>query len=227
MNLDSRLQAIANFVPIGSRVADIGTDHGYLAIELVKKNIATFVIASDKNIGPLEAARKNIQNTDVENRIDLRLGDGLKTLATGEVDVVCIAGMGGTLICDILNESLEIIAKVDKIILQPMNAADKVRQWASENNFYIEDEDLAEVDDIIYEIFSLNRHQNNVILTKKLKSPLFKKFIETKIKKLQNILAAMSQSPKAKISDKYFEIENQIKELKAKLNENSNSTDRL
>ena len=83
------------------------------------------------------------------------------------------------------------------------------------------------MDDIIYEILSLSHHQSNKILTKKLNSPLFKKFIEKKIKKLQNIIAAMSQSPKAKRSDKYFEIENQIKELRAKLDEKSNSKKRL
>ena len=217
MNLDSRLKAIANFVPIGSRVADIGTDHGYLAIELVEKNIATFVIASDKNIGPLDAARRNVKIAGVEDKIDLRLGDGLKKLAIDEVDVVCIAGMGGALICDILNDSHEIVTSIEKIILQPMNAAEKVRQWATENNFYIEDEDLAEVDDIIYEIICLSKHYNDLPSTKKSHLPLLTKFIETKIKKLQNILESMSRSDNAKTSEKYFLIENQINELKAKL----------
>ena len=215
--MDSRLQTIANFVPNGSRVADIGTDHGYLAIELIKKNIATFVIASDKNAGPLEAAHKNVINANVERKIDLRLGDGLKTLVANEVDVICIAGMGGALMCDILKDSPEIVAQINKIILQPMNAADKVRQWANENNFYIENEDLAEVDDIIYEIICLSRNNNNLILTRRENSSLFAKFIEMKVKKLEKILEFMSKSQNAKMSDKYFEIENQIKELKAKL----------
>ena len=212
--MDSRLQTIAAFVPIGSRVADIGTDHGYLAIYLIEKHIANFVIASDKNAGPLEAARKNVKNTEIEDKIDLRLGDGLKTIESGEVDVICIAGMGGALMCDILNASPEVITKVDKIILQPMNAVDKVRQWAAKNNFYIEDEDLAEVDDIIYEIICFSRKFNENLLTRKSKSSLFNKFIETKINKFQRILDSMSLSQKARVSDKYLEIENQIKELK-------------
>ena len=212
--MDSRLQTIAAFVPIGSRVADIGTDHGHLAIYLIEKHIANFVIASDKNAGPLEAARKNVKNTEIEDKIDLRLGDGLKTIESGEVDVICIAGMGGALMCDILNASPEVITKVDKIILQPMNAVDKVRQWAAKNNFYIEDEDLAEVDDIIYEIICFSRKFNENLLTRKSKSSLFNKFIETKINKFQRILDSMSLSQKARVSDKYLEIENQIKELK-------------
>ena len=209
MNLDTRLQTIAEFVPKGSRVADIGTDHGYLAIELIKKEIATFVIASDKNIGPLEAARKNIETAKLESNIDLRLGDGLQTLKPNEVDVICIAGMGGVLICDILNASPEIIATTEKLILQPM--------WAAKNSFYVEDEDLAEVDDIIYEIICLSRNFNSIKVTRKSNSILYDKFIENQIKKLQKIIESMSRSQKAKDSGKYLEIENQIKELKAKL----------
>ena len=81
--MDSRLKAIMNFVPNGSRVADIGTDHGYLAIELIKSNIAEFVIASDKNSKPLAAAQKNTKEADVEGKINLRLGDGLQSIEAG------------------------------------------------------------------------------------------------------------------------------------------------
>ena len=135
--------------------------------------------------------------------------------------------MGGALICDILDASPEIVAKVDKIILQPMNAVDKVRQWSLNTGFYIEDEDLAEVDGIIYEIICLSRNGTPSKPTRRSKSPLLTKLIESKINKLQQIQKSMSQSQKAVTSDKYFEIENQIKELKAMLDEKSNSTNSL
>ena len=215
--MDSRLKAIMDFVPNGSRVADIGTDHGYLAIELIKRNIAKFVIASDKNAKPLAAAQKNIKEAGVEDRIDLRLGDGLKPLKADEVDIICIAGMGGALMCDILNASLEIVEKVDKIILQPMNASEKVCQWTAENNFYIEDEDLAEVDNIIYEIICLSRTFSKSESTRKAASPLYNKFIETKISKLQKVIDSMSKSQKAMESDKYSELQAKIKALQGKL----------
>ena len=215
--MDSRLNAILEFVPKGSRVADIGTDHGYLAIELIKRNIASFVIASDKNAGPLAAAQKNIKDASIDSNISLRLGDGLKILEAGEVDVICIAGMGGALMCDILDDSPEIVSKVNKIILQPMNAAEKIRQWAEKNNFCIEDEDLAEVDEIIYEIICLSKTSNESPATKKGKSPLMSKYINGKIQKLQKVYDSMSKSETAKMTDKYFEIENQLRELRAKL----------
>ena len=213
--MDSRLKAIMDFVPNGSRVADIGTDHGYLTIELIKRNIAEFVIASDKNSKPLAAAQKNIKEAGIEDKVDLRLGDGLKPLKVDEVDIICIAGMGGALMCDILDASPELVEKADKIILQPMNASEKVRQWAAENNFYIEDEDLAEVDDIIYEIICLSGTFSKLESTRKIASPLYNKFIETKISKLQKIVDSMSKSQKAITSDKYLELQEQIKELKA------------
>ena len=225
--MDSRLKAIMDFVPSGSRVADIGTDHGYLAIELVKRNIAEFVVASDKNPKPLAAAQKNIKDAGIANNVDLRLGDGLKSLNVGEVDIICIAGMGGALMCEILDASPEIVSKVEKIILQPMNVVERVRQWATDNNFYIEDEDLAEVDGIIYEIICLSRNFGRSKPTKKSKSPLLQKYINAKIEKLQKVYNSMSKSERAKNSDKYIEIENQIKELRTKLYEKNNSTDNL
>ena len=226
--MDSRLKAIMDFVPSGSRVADIGTDHGYLAIELIKQNIAEFVVASDKNPKPLAAAQKNIRDAGIDNKnIDLRLSDGLKSLKVGEVDVICVAGMGGALMCEILDASPEIVAGVEKIILQPMNVVERVRQWSAENNFHIEDEDLAEVDGIIYEIICLSKTFSKSKPTKKSKSPLLQKYINAKIEKLQKVHNSMSKSERAKNSKKYIEIENQIKELRAKLYEKPNSTDNL
>ena len=217
MILDSRLKAVADFVPINSRVADIGTDHGYLAIELINRGIASHVIASDKNSGPLEAAKNNIKAAELESKIDIRLSDGLKEINKDEVDVIVIAGMGGALICDILNDSPEITEAVNKIILQPMNAVDKVREWAVANDWHIEDEDLAEVDDIIYEIFCLSRACSASKTTKKITSPLLPKFIQGKIDKLQRVVDAMSKSPRASSSEKYLDLQKQIAILESKL----------
>ena len=214
--MDDRLKTIMDFVPAGSKVADVGTDHAYLAVELVKRGIADFVIASDKNVGPIEAAKQSIAAAGLSDKIDVRLGDGLKVISAGEVEVVCIAGMGGSLVCDILSASPEVVARLDKIILQPMNAVDKVRGWLISNDWYIEDEDLAEVDGIIYEIICAGKSAGNVVSsTRKVRSPLFPKFIQSNVDKLSRILEAMSQSPAAVHSDKYRQIQRQIDEWKA------------
>ena len=77
MKLDGRLQAVAAFVPAGSRAADIGTDHAYLAMALLLERGAASVIASDKNAGPCQAARHTLQAAGIADRIAVRQGDGL------------------------------------------------------------------------------------------------------------------------------------------------------
>ena len=211
--IDNRIGAIINFVRRGSKVADIGADHGYLAIELVKSGRASFVIATDKNSGPLDAAKKNIATAGLN--IETRLGDGLKILREGEVDTICIAGMGGSLICEILDSP--ITNSVEQLILQPMNAVEKVYAWIENNSWLIADVDLAEAGGIIYEIISAVKSPADVSLqTKKSVSPLLEKFNAQKIAKLQRVLDEMSKSPAAIATEKFAQIQAEINSLKQK-----------
>jgi tRNA (adenine22-N1)-methyltransferase len=215
--IDSRIKAVMNFVEKNSRVADIGTDHGYLAIELVKNSVASFVVAGDKNAQPLDAAKKNIAAAGLSDFIDTRLGDGLKILREGEVDTICIAGMGGALITEILNDSPQILKSAKQLILQPMNAMDKLQAWLKNNSWYIADIELAEVGGIIYEIISAVKNPALVAtVTKKENSPLLKKFYQQKILKLQRVLDEMSKSPAAVASEKFQQIQSEIESLKQK-----------
>ena len=223
--IDSRIRAILNFVEENSRVADIGTDHGYLSIELVKSGRASFVVASDLNPKPLDAAKKNIAAAGLSDFIELRLGDGLKVLREGEIDTICVAGMGGALIAEILNDSPQILKTARQLILQPMNATEKILSWLKNNSWYVADIDIAEVGGIIYEIISAVKNPAKVAaVTKKELSPLSEKFTEQKILKLQRILAEMSKSPAAAASEKFSQIQSELNYLKIKkfnlLNEN-------
>ena len=100
--LDERLKTVAALVRPGSRVADIGTDHGYLPVYLVKEGICPRAIAADLRSGPLESARRHVTAAGLSDRIDLRLGDGLTPIEPQEVDDMIIAGMGGETIAGIL-----------------------------------------------------------------------------------------------------------------------------
>lgn len=204
--LDARLKSIADFVPRGSRVADIGTDHAQLAIELIKSGRASKVIAADKNEGPLDAARKNIDAAALNDRIEIRLGDGLKVIRANEVDVVCIAGMGGALIAEILSDGVE--DSIEHFILQPMNAVERVRHRLVLNGWIVIDEDLAEVGGIVYEIIFAGRADRSkaVEMTKRSQSPLLKKLLNGRIEKLKRIAAAMEKSPSAVNSEKYLKL---------------------
>lgn len=216
--IDSRIQAIINFVPLKSRVADIGTDHGYLAIELAKKNISDFIIAGDKNFGPIQAAKKNILSAGLEKIIEVRQGDGLKILRAGEVDTICIAGMGGSLICEILSAEPKILQTTEFLILQPMNAIDKVKTWLEKNFWFVGDLELAEVGGIVYEIiFAVKSSERISATTKKEKSPLLKKFLEQRLKKLQRVQNEMSKSLTATSTEKFLQIQKEVEQLEEKI----------
>lgn len=215
--IDSRIAAMINFVPPKSRVADIGADHGYLSIELAKTQRATRVIATDLNSAPLDAAKKNIAAAKLEKIIETRLGDGLQVLNVGEVDTICIGGIGGALICKILDDAPQIFKSVENLILQPMNAADKLKDFLTAKNFFIADIDLAESGGIIYEIIFAVKDEKKISARKKIEtSPLRREYFLRQVKKIQRVLDEMSESPVAKSSEKFLQLSLKAESLKLK-----------
>ena len=103
--LDRRLQTCASMVRENHVLADIGTDHAYLPIWLVKKEVIKKAIASDINMGPLQKAAFNIRRYNVGKQVDARLSDGLELIFPNEADDIVIAGMGGELIADIIEKA--------------------------------------------------------------------------------------------------------------------------
>ena len=98
MKLTDRLLKIANLVTKGKKIADIGTDHGYIPVYLLNKGYIDFAILADVNKGPLENAKSEVIHNNLTDKVDLRLGSGIEVLNENEVDEVIIAGMGGILI---------------------------------------------------------------------------------------------------------------------------------
>ena len=138
--LSLRLETIAALVPFGARVCDIGTDHGYLAIELIKSKKAKSVIAADIGEKPLLNAKKNITAANIDG-IELRLCDGLSGIKNGETDTVIIAGMGGEVISGILENGKEVARCGDiSFILQPTTSPEHLRRYLFENGYTIESE---------------------------------------------------------------------------------------
>ncbi|MDD2215833.1 MAG: class I SAM-dependent methyltransferase [Eubacteriales bacterium] len=142
LKLPNRLLTIAGCIEQGEAIADIGTDHGLLPIFLYQQGISSKIILSDNKEGPLEKARRNLFTYLPDENIDIRLGNGLIPLDYGEVNTVIIAGMGGRLIIDILEEDHQKTRSFGKYILQPRNAQDKLRMWLFRHGFTIVDEHL-------------------------------------------------------------------------------------
>ena len=139
-------------VPENKCTADIGTDHGFVPVSLVSEGVAERAIASDVRKGPLERARMHIAEAGLEERIDCRLGDGLRTLSPGEAEVIVIAGMGGMLMIRILRDALEIAKSARHLVLSPHRDVFEVRKFLEEQGFQIEDETMIREDGKYYPV---------------------------------------------------------------------------
>ncbi len=137
-----RLNSILNNTS-GKTVADIGTDHAYIPIELIRRGGVERAIACDIRPGPLEIARKNVKKYGLEEKIELRLGSGFEPISPFEAETAVVAGMGGEMIINILAADFEKSKSFNEIILQPMNYQAELRRWISENGFSILREDLS------------------------------------------------------------------------------------
>ena len=146
IRLDNRLMSAASFVRCGSVVADIGTDHAYLPIYLLKSGIAKYAIASDVNRGPLDRAKADAARYCALDNLSFCLSDGLRDIdldAFGVTDIV-ICGMGGELMSRIIGESEYTKKEGVRLILQPMTAADDLRAFLDDAGFAVLDEKLSE-----------------------------------------------------------------------------------
>lgn len=186
MELSKRLYAVAGLVTEGASVADIGTDHGYVPIYLVKNNIASKVIAMDINRGPLERARMHIIGHGLKGKIETRLSDGLKEVEPFEVEGMIAAGMGGGLVIKILEDSKEVVETLKFAVLQPQSEISKVRKYLHKQGLVIIDEDMVEEDGKFYPMMKVvhgepeEYEEYEYIYGKKLlekKHPVLQKFL--------------------------------------------------
>lgn len=148
--LSRRMQAVTALAEPGKTAADIGCDHGYVGIRLIQQGLFTKVIAMDVRPGPLETARKNVALYRMEDAIELRLSDGLRMLDIGESDSMICAGMGGALICRILENDPEKAQAMKQIILQPQSELFLVRSFLRQHGYVITKEDMVKEDGKYY-----------------------------------------------------------------------------
>lgn len=223
MDLPKRLAALAAFVPQGSIAADIGTDHAYLPIFLIKQGICSFVIATDLREGPFHSAEQKIREHALEDRIGLRLGDGLQPLKPGEVEVVVLAGMGGNTIRGILDREPQTLAGIKRLVMQPMTDAGDLRVWLAANGWKIVDEELVEDDGRIYVIIAAEPGREVILdpvylevgprLLEK-KSPLMERHLQSFVVKYERVLEGLALARSSAARKKTTEIERKVARIK-------------
>ena len=215
MKLSKRLQAIADLVPIGASVADIGTDHGYIPVYLIESGKSKHVIGSDISKGSLDKIIQYVDELNFKEKITCRLGNGLEVLELGEVDTVIIAGMGGILIKEILEKNQEITQSITNFILQPMIAAKELREYLYKNKFEIIDEDLVKEDNIYYElIYAVHSddelkgedfYEISPLLMEK-DHPLLKEYVDHKINIAESIKSGLEDKKSEKSQLRYTQL---------------------
>ncbi len=140
MRLSHRLQLVADFVPPCESVADIGTDHGYVPLELLKRGIVEKAYALDINEGPLERAALHRSEQGLEDKMELRLSDGLEKLRPEEAETLVIAGMGGDLTVRILQRGKNVADSAKTLVLSPHSEWGEVRRYLEKNGRKIDRE---------------------------------------------------------------------------------------
>ena len=223
MELSNRLNWIISKLDKCETIMDVGTDHGYIPIYLIKNNIAKKVIASDINKSPLEKAKINAKLENISDKIDLRLGGGLEPLNLNEAQVVIIAGMGGNLIRDILENDIDKVNNLEYLVLQPAQNPEVLREYLYKNNYEILDEDLCLDEGKYYELFKVRYKKGDyinlepifyeispVLLNKK--SDILKEYIEDKIRNYKKISNFILDNTEHAISRKN-ELKEKIKRL--------------
>lgn len=157
MKLKPRLNLIASLVDKEAIVLDVGCDHGYLLIYLVLNNIIKKGVALDINQGPLNNVKSNLDKYQIDD-IECLLSNGLQAISDQVYDTIVIAGMGGSLIRDILNNDKDKINN-KTLILQPNINSYGLRKFLVANNFAIIDEHLVLENNIIYDVIKAKQGQ--------------------------------------------------------------------
>ncbi|MBE0466775.1 MAG: SAM-dependent methyltransferase [Candidatus Desulforudis sp.] len=220
--LPARLRAVADYIPPGETVADIGTDHALLPVYLVSRGLNPQVIAVEKAAGPLEAARRAVAESGLNAFIEIRAGDGLKPLRPGEAGVLVLAGMGGRTIAEILDAAPVVAGAADTLVLQPQEPVAPARRWVVDHGFRIDDENLVDAGGRLYPLIRAVKgpappvdefllEVGPVLVAKK--HPLLGRYLAGIAERYRHVLAELDRSARGNLDERRAAVRARLQRL--------------
>ncbi|GAA0396565.1 tRNA (adenine(22)-N(1))-methyltransferase TrmK [Pseudomonas extremaustralis] len=207
--LSLRLERVAANVPVGARLADIGSDHGYLPVALMRRGLIAAAVAGEVATTPFHAAQRTVRDNDLQPHISVRLADGLAAITAQDgITAISICGMGGETIRDILDNGKAYLRGKERLILQPNGGEQPLRQWLMDNGYSILHEELLRENRFYYEIIVAERAAPVRYTPEQLyfgplqmqaRSPLFLAKWQRLLGLKRKTLAGLEQAPPAKV----------------------------
>lgn len=215
-----RLERVAAHVPLGARLADIGSDHAYLPVALLRRGLITAAVAGEVALTPFHAAQRTVNESDLHGQISVRLADGLTAIKPGDaISAITLCGMGGETIRDIFDSGKAHLSGQERLILQPNGGEQPLRQWLMDNGYQILHEEVLRENRFYYEII-VAECAGPVIYTQEqlyfgprhlqARSPVFLAKWQRLLGKKQKTLTSFQQARHKVPEDKRQEIARQI-----------------
>ncbi|QXQ17068.1 tRNA (adenine(22)-N(1))-methyltransferase [Pseudomonas tolaasii] len=219
--LSRRLERVAANVPAGARLADIGSDHGYLPVAMMRRGLITAAVAGEVAATPFHAARRTVRENALEQHITVRLADGLAAIEPGDgITAISLCGMGGETIRDILEAGKARLGGRERLVLQPNGGEQPLRQWLMNNGYRILTEELLLENRFYYEIIVAERGEPVTYTQEELyfgplhiqaRSPQFLAKWQRMLRQKHKTLASFEQARQAVPHEKLQEVAQQVR----------------
>ncbi len=218
--LSARLERVAAHVPPGARLADIGSDHAWLPVALMRRGAISAAVAGEVALTPFQAAERNVRESGLEQRISVRLADGLAAIRPQDaITAISLCGMGGETIRDILDSGKACLSGEEQLILQPNGGERPLRQWLMEHGYRILREEVLRENRFDYEIIVAERAEPVTYSAKELyfgplqmqtRSPAFLLKWQDRLRERQRTLASFTRARQAVPEDKLQDVTRQV-----------------
>lgn len=222
-----RLERVAAHMPAGAHLADIGSDHAYLPVALLRRGVIATAVAGEVALRPLRAAERTVAENDLEQRISVRLANGLAAIEPEDgITAISLCGMGGETIRDILDSGKARLSGRERLILQPNGGEQPLRQWLMENDYRILCEEVLRENRFYYEIIVAERAGPVAYTAEELyfgplqlqaRTPVFLAKWQRLLRQKQKTLICLAKARQAVPEEKLQEIARQVRWISALL----------